>query len=85
MPDGRLPATTTDPGANPGGAVPGASTGGQAGGALPGVRVAALGNVTTHPRLRGRGLATAALRLYGRLGFTRVADYGEYALGAHER
>ncbi|MGC4790304.1 GNAT family N-acetyltransferase [Micromonospora sp. DT178] len=77
----------------------------------PAYRVAALGNVTTHPRLRGRGLAgavvaalcrrlrehvthvtlnvkadnAAALRLYGRLGFTRVADYGEYALSAHGR
>lgn len=72
--------------------------------------MAALGNVTTHPRLRGRGLAgavvaalcrrlrehvthvtlnvkadnAAALRLYGRLGFTRVADYGEYALRPHD-
>ena len=72
--------------------------------------VAALGNVATHPRLRGQGLAgavvaalcrrlreqvghvalnvkadnAAALRLYGRLGFTRVADYGEYALRAHD-
>ncbi|WP_406104051.1 GNAT family N-acetyltransferase [Micromonospora globbae] len=74
----------------------------------PAYRVAALGNVTTHPRVRGRGLGTAvvaalcrrlrahvthvtlnvradntpALRLYERLGFTRVADYGEYALTA---
>ncbi|MBQ1076001.1 GNAT family N-acetyltransferase [Micromonospora sp. C31] len=74
----------------------------------PAYSVAALGNVTTHPRARGRGLAgaavaavcrrlrehvahvtlnvkadnVAALRLYGRLGFTRVADYGEYALRA---
>ncbi|MEU6077821.1 GNAT family N-acetyltransferase [Micromonospora sp. NPDC047074] len=74
-------------------------------------RVAALGNVTTHPRARGRGLAgaavaelcrrladsvthvtlnvkadnAAAVRLYGRLGFTRVADYGEYALTARQR
>jgi ribosomal protein S18 acetylase RimI-like enzyme len=71
-------------------------------------RVAALGNVTTHPRVRGRGLAGAAVaalcgrlrasvdhvtlnvkvdnatavRLYERLGFTRVADYGEYELTA---
>ncbi|OKI85157.1 GNAT family N-acetyltransferase [Micromonospora sp. CB01531] len=69
-------------------------------------RVAALGNVTTHPRARGRGLAgaavaalcarlrarvehvtlnvradnTAAVRLYERLGFTRVADFTECAL-----
>ncbi|MDO3705679.1 GNAT family N-acetyltransferase [Micromonospora sp. C28SCA-DRY-2] len=74
----------------------------------PAYRVAALGNVTTHPLVRGRGLAgaavaalcgrlrgqvdhvtlnvkadnTAALRLYDRLGFTRVADYGEYTLTA---
>lgn len=74
----------------------------------PTYRVAALGNVTTHPRVRGQGLAGAvvaalcrrlrrsvdhltlnvksdnvpALRVYGRLGFTRVADYGEYALTA---
>ncbi|SIR57361.1 GNAT family N-acetyltransferase [Micromonospora avicenniae] len=72
----------------------------------PTYRVAALGNVTTHPRVRGRGLGTAvvaalchrlrdtvehvtlnvradnvaAVRLYERLGFTRVADYGEYTL-----
>ncbi|MCL7458072.1 GNAT family N-acetyltransferase [Micromonospora echinofusca] len=77
----------------------------------PAYGVAALGNVTTHPRWRGRGLAAAAVtalcrrlrervthvtlnvkadnaaavRLYGRLGFTRVADYGEYALHAHQR
>ncbi|SBT45319.1 GNAT family N-acetyltransferase [Micromonospora narathiwatensis] len=69
-------------------------------------RVAALGNVTTHPRVRGRGLAaaavaalcarlradvdhvtlnvradnTTAVRLYERLGFTRVADFTECAL-----
>ncbi|MEV0428142.1 GNAT family N-acetyltransferase [Micromonospora sp. NPDC050495] len=69
-------------------------------------RVAALGNVTTHPRLRGRGLAagvvaalcarladtvdhvtlnvradnTAAVRLYERLGFTRVAEFTECGL-----
>ncbi|WP_319461310.1 GNAT family N-acetyltransferase [Micromonospora sp. RTP1Z1] len=69
-------------------------------------RVAAVGNVTTHPRARGRGLAgaavaalcarlrdsvdhvtlnvradnPAALRLYGRLGFTRVADFVECGL-----
>jgi ribosomal protein S18 acetylase RimI-like enzyme len=72
----------------------------------PTYRVAALGNVTTLPRLRGRGLAgaavaalcgrllervahvtlnvradnVAAVRLYDRLGFTRVADYGEFTL-----
>ncbi|MEU5941035.1 GNAT family N-acetyltransferase [Micromonospora sp. NPDC047548] len=72
----------------------------------PTYRVAALGNVTTHPRARGRGLAAAAVaalcarlrehvdhvtlnvrtdnhaavRLYERLGFTRVADFGEYTL-----
>ncbi|MFG3706603.1 GNAT family N-acetyltransferase [Micromonospora sp. NPDC047670] len=77
----------------------------------PAYGVAALGNVTTHPRARGRGLARAvvaalcgrlldgvahvtlnvradngpAVRLYERLGFTRVADYGEYALTAHGR
>ncbi|MER5334369.1 GNAT family N-acetyltransferase [Micromonospora sp. NPDC002717] len=77
----------------------------------PAYRVAALGNVTTHPRARGRGLAAAAVaalcgrllttvthvtlnvkadngpavRLYERLGFTRVADYGEYALTARGR
>jgi RimJ/RimL family protein N-acetyltransferase len=70
-------------------------------------RVAALGNVTTHPDLRGRGLATAAsarlcqklvqdgvaciglnvkadntaaLSCYRKLGFERVAEYGEYTL-----
>jgi ribosomal protein S18 acetylase RimI-like enzyme len=74
----------------------------------PAWRVAALGNVTTRPGHRGRGLGAAvvaalcrrlvgnvdhvalnvradnvaALRLYGRLGFTRVAGYGEYALTA---
>jgi ribosomal protein S18 acetylase RimI-like enzyme len=72
----------------------------------PTFRVAALGNVTTHPRARGRGLAgaavaalcarlagsvdhvtlnvradnPAALRLYERLGFTRVADFVECGL-----
>ncbi|MFU8874225.1 GNAT family N-acetyltransferase [Micromonospora sp. SL4-19] len=72
----------------------------------PAWRVAALGNVTTHPRVRGRGLAgaavaalcdrlradvdhvvlnvradnTAAVRLYERLGFTRVAEFTECAL-----
>ncbi|SCL72856.1 Predicted acetyltransferase, GNAT family [Micromonospora citrea] len=77
----------------------------------PAYRVAALGNVTTHPRARGRGLGAAvvaalcgrllgsvahvtlnvkadngpAVRLYERLGFTRVADYGEYALTARVR
>ncbi|MEU6204928.1 GNAT family N-acetyltransferase [Micromonospora musae] len=74
----------------------------------PAYGVAALGNVTTDPRLRGRGLGAAvvsalcrrlrgsvahvtlnvradnvaAVRLYERLGFTRVADYGEYTLTA---
>ena len=74
----------------------------------PTYRVAALGNVTTHPRVRGQGLAAAvvaalcgrlrahvdhvtlnvkadnvaAVRLYRRLGFSRVADYGEYTLTA---
>ncbi|KAB1914397.1 GNAT family N-acetyltransferase [Micromonospora sp. AMSO31t] len=69
-------------------------------------RVAALGNVTTHPDVRGRGLAGAAVaavcaglratvdhvtlnvqadnipavRLYERLGFTRVAEFTECAL-----
>lgn len=72
----------------------------------PSYRVAALGNITTRPDARGRGLAaavtarlcrsllehvdhiglnvkndnTAAITCYRRLGFTRVADYGEYAL-----
>jgi ribosomal protein S18 acetylase RimI-like enzyme len=72
-------------------------------------RVAALGNVTTHPQARGRGLAaaavaalcarlrdtvehvtlnvradnTAAVRLYARLGFARVADFTE--CGLHRR
>ncbi|MET7964991.1 GNAT family N-acetyltransferase [Micromonospora zamorensis] len=71
-------------------------------------RVAALGNVTTHPRWRGRGLGAAvvaalcvrlretvehvtlnvkadnraAVRLYERVGFTRVADYEEWTLTA---
>ncbi|MEV1331433.1 GNAT family N-acetyltransferase [Micromonospora costi] len=74
----------------------------------PAYGVAALGNVTTHPRVRGRGLGAAvvaalchrlretvahvtlnvradngpAVRLYERLGFTRVADYGEFTLTA---
>ncbi|MEV0808810.1 GNAT family N-acetyltransferase [Micromonospora sp. NPDC050200] len=74
----------------------------------PTYRVAALGNVTTHPRARGQGSAAAAVaalcarlrehvdhvtlnvkadnltavRLYRRLGFTRVADFGEYTLTA---
>ncbi|MFI5834102.1 GNAT family N-acetyltransferase [Micromonospora sp. NPDC051300] len=69
-------------------------------------RVAAVGNVTTRPDARGRGLAAgavaalcarlsasvdhitlnvrsdnvAAVRLYGRLGFTRVAGFTECAL-----
>ena len=73
-----------------------------------GYRVAALGNVTTRPAWRGRGLAAAAVarlcgllradtdhvtlnvkadnvaavRLYERLGFTRVADYAEFTLTA---
>ncbi|MEH1168526.1 GNAT family N-acetyltransferase [Micromonospora sp. CPCC 205539] len=72
----------------------------------PTYRVAALGNVTTHPRVRGRGLGSAvvaalcarlgesvahvalnvkadnvaAVRLYERLGFSRVADYDEATL-----
>ncbi|WP_200214398.1 GNAT family N-acetyltransferase [Micromonospora coerulea] len=72
----------------------------------PAFRVAALGNVTTDPKARGRGLAgaavaalcarlrdsvdhvtlnvradnRAALRLYDRLGFTRVADFVECGL-----
>ncbi|MGC5051736.1 GNAT family N-acetyltransferase [Micromonospora sp. DT48] len=74
----------------------------------PTYRVAALGNVTTHPAWRGRGLAAAAVarlcgllrsevehvtlnvkadnvaavRLYERLGFLRVADYEEFDLSA---
>lgn len=74
----------------------------------PAYRVAALGNVTTDPRCRGRGLGAAvvaalcarlresvthvtlnvkadnaaAVRLYERVGFTRVADYEEWALTA---
>ena len=69
-------------------------------------RVAALGNVTTHPDYRGQGLAsavcaklcreleattdhiglnvsqenTSAIACYERLGFERVAAYGEYML-----
>jgi GNAT superfamily N-acetyltransferase len=73
----------------------------------PQYKVAALGNVTTHPEVRGRGLATltcaklcqellsagietiglnvradntAAIRAYQKLGFERVAEYGEYTL-----
>ncbi|MFI7606445.1 GNAT family N-acetyltransferase [Micromonospora sp. NPDC049366] len=71
-------------------------------------RVAALGNVTTDPVARGRGLAAGvvaalcrrlrasvdhvtlnvradngpAVRLYTRLGFTPVAEYGEFRLTA---
>ncbi|MET7880177.1 GNAT family N-acetyltransferase [Micromonospora sp. DT68] len=71
-------------------------------------RVAALGNVTTHPRWRGRGLGAAvvaalcvrlresvehvtlnvkadnaaAVRLYERVGFTRVADFDECVVTA---
>jgi len=74
----------------------------------PAYQVAALGNVTTHPRWRGRGLGTsvvaalcarlresvtqvtlnvkadntAAVRLYERVGFTRVAAYDEWTLTA---
>ncbi|MEV4657432.1 GNAT family N-acetyltransferase [Micromonospora sp. NPDC049301] len=74
----------------------------------PAYGVAALGNVTTHPRWRGRGLGAAvvaalcarlresvahvtlnvkadnaaAVRLYERVGFTRVADYDEWTLTA---
>jgi predicted GNAT family acetyltransferase len=71
----------------------------------PAYRVAALGNVTTHPAWRGRGLGTAAcaklctmlleqgvdriglnvkadnhaaITSYTRLGFTKVAEYGEF-------
>ena len=77
----------------------------------PAYRVAALGNVTTHPRVRGQGHAAAAVaalcarlrphvdhvtlnvkadniaavRLYERLGFTRVADFGEHLLTAFDR
>jgi ribosomal protein S18 acetylase RimI-like enzyme len=70
-------------------------------------KVAALGNVTTRPDVRGQGLATAvtarlcqellrvgiehiglnvkadnrsAIACYQKLGFERVADYGEYTL-----
>ncbi|MEV4759938.1 GNAT family N-acetyltransferase [Micromonospora sp. NPDC049559] len=74
----------------------------------PGYRVAALGNVTSHPRVRGQGLARAAVAtlcrrllgtvqrvalnvradneravaLYTGLGFTPVAEYGEFSLTA---
>ncbi|MEU4474903.1 GNAT family N-acetyltransferase [Micromonospora sp. NPDC023888] len=74
----------------------------------PAYGVAALGNVTTHPRWRGRGLGAsvvaalcarlrvsvehvtlnvqadnvAAVRLYERVGFARVADYDEWVLTA---
>ncbi|MEV4413234.1 GNAT family N-acetyltransferase [Catellatospora sp. NPDC049609] len=74
----------------------------------PKYRVAALGNVTTHPDARGQGLArgavaalcrrlldtvdhvtlnvkadnAAALALYAGLGFTRTAEYGEFAFTA---
>ncbi|MDG4810141.1 GNAT family N-acetyltransferase [Micromonospora sp. WMMD1120] len=74
----------------------------------PAYRVAALGNVTTRPGWRGRGLGAAvvaalcvrlresvthvtlnvkadnvaAVRLYERVGFTRVADYDEWTLTA---
>lgn len=72
-------------------------------------RVAALGNITTHPGYRGRGLGTtvtaalcrglaestdlialnvkednsAAIRCYERLGFSRIASYGEYMITSH--
>lgn len=72
----------------------------------PRYQVAALGNITTRPELRGRGLATVvtaklcrellgsvdqvglnvaaanvgAIGCYERLGFERVAEYGEYML-----
>jgi ribosomal protein S18 acetylase RimI-like enzyme len=72
----------------------------------PRYRVAALGNITTHPRARGRGLATqvtarlcqellhsvdhiglnvradnaGAIACYSKLGFTKIGEYGEYAL-----
>jgi RimJ/RimL family protein N-acetyltransferase len=72
----------------------------------PHYRVAALGNITTHPRARGRGLATlvtaklcqelrssvdqiglnvradnaGAIACYAKLGFTKIGEYGEYAL-----
>jgi ribosomal protein S18 acetylase RimI-like enzyme len=72
----------------------------------PQYKVAALGNVTTHPDFRGQGLATltcaglcqalltsvdhiglnvradnlAAVASYEKLGFERIAVYGEYAL-----
>ncbi|MEH0985143.1 GNAT family N-acetyltransferase [Micromonospora sp. CPCC 205556] len=77
----------------------------------PTYRVAALGNVTTRPAVRGQGLAggvvaalcgrlvtevdhvalnvrcdnVAAVRLYERLGFTRVADFGEHTLTVLDR
>ena len=74
----------------------------------PQFRVAALGNITTRPDMRGQGLATTAtarlcqellrtgidhiglnvnadnrcaIACYEKLGFTRVADYGEYSVG----
>ena len=72
----------------------------------PRYRVAALGNITTHPAARGRGLATlvtaklcrelrrsvdqvglnvradntSAIACYTKLGFTKIGEYGEYAL-----
>ncbi len=72
----------------------------------PQYRVAALGNITSHPAARERGLATlvtarlckellrnvdhiglnvradnaSAIACYTKLGFTRTAEYGEYAL-----
>ncbi|WP_223884318.1 GNAT family N-acetyltransferase [Micromonospora craniellae] len=77
----------------------------------PTYRVAAVGNVTTRPGWRGRGLAAAvvarlcevlradvdhvtlnvkadngaAVRLYERFRFTRVAEYGEFRLRAGGR
>jgi ribosomal protein S18 acetylase RimI-like enzyme len=74
-------------------------------------KVAALGNITTRPDVRGRGLATAvtarlcqellragiecvglnvkadnrsAIACYEKLGFARVADYGEYMVEPRE-
>jgi RimJ/RimL family protein N-acetyltransferase len=72
----------------------------------PQYRVAALGNITSHPAARGRGLATlvtarlckellrnvdhiglnvradnaSAIACYTKLGFTKIGEYGEYAL-----